>query len=115
MKNFKNLLIVLLLICVVACTVSSVSATTKVVEKNSDISFEILDEDTPLSVPTDLIEGKLEKYSGKDGNTVSALHKGFYIAQVNGKAYKVVLNSDNEEDAYTDIDDEWIFDEAIPL
>ena len=74
MKNFKNLLIVLLLACFVACTVSSVSAASKVVEKNSDMSYIIVEEDVPLSIPTDLIEGKLEKDNEKDGNIAKATY-----------------------------------------
>ena len=42
-KNFKNLAIVLLLVCVVACAVSGVSAATKVVEKSNDVAISSCD------------------------------------------------------------------------
>ena len=67
-KNFKNLAIVLLLVCVVACALSGVSAATKVVEKNNDMSIDLIDETVPLSVPV-IVKGELEKIN--DPNDIS--------------------------------------------
>ena len=62
-KNFKNLLITLLLVCVVACALSGVSATTKVAEKNNAISFDLDEDVVPLSVPDD-VKSELENDNG---------------------------------------------------